>query len=100
MIRTALAAINSIAPTDTTPGNLAKDTLLTSFRNSGSAGNDTLMVRLEEKSVEEPKLKHGLSRSGRRTSIDPALKAWIDNVIVPALADQWVAQQDTRMVIG
>jgi hypothetical protein len=29
-------------------------------------------------------------------SIPPALKTWIDNVIVPALVDQWVSREATK----
>ena len=29
------------------------------------------------------------SRERRNSPIEPALKAWIDNVIVPALVDRW-----------
>jgi hypothetical protein len=33
-----------------------------------------------------------LARMGRNRQIDPALKAWLDNVIVPALVRQFLAE--------
>jgi hypothetical protein len=69
-----------------------------SYANCRNPVNDNLMVRREEKSVGEPNLKHGVLRSRRTVSIDPTLKAWIDNVIVPALADQWAAHRASRTV--
>ena len=51
-----------------------------------------LFLQEEEAQVTRTRLRRGGSRSMKPTSINPVLKAWIDNVIVPALADQWAAQ--------
>jgi hypothetical protein len=47
---------------------------------------DTLSLH-EAKSAVKPK-QHPRSPR-RRGPIDPVLKSWIDNVIVPALVDEW-----------
>jgi hypothetical protein len=50
---------------------------------------------------QEPQTTPGIvSRKPRRSpmaqaSIDPQIKAWIDNVIVPALVDQWLSHEVT-----
>ncbi len=75
------------------PEPRTKDASLTSFPNPGS---DMLMVQRQEKCVNEPNLNHRVSGSKRRASINPVLKAWIDNIIVPALVDQWAAHQASR----
>ncbi|HWY49692.1 MAG TPA: hypothetical protein VNX70_20055, partial [Bryobacteraceae bacterium] len=40
------------------------------------------------------------SRKSRRSpmtaSIDPQIKAWIDNVIAPALVDQWFSREASQ----
>jgi hypothetical protein len=36
----------------------------------------------------------------KKRKIDPALKAWIDNVIVPALVQQYLAECDSRQDNG
>ena len=35
-------------------------------------------------------------RTRRSAPIEPALKAWIDNVIVPALVDRWESREAAK----
>ena len=54
-------------------------------RHSSTANTGRLFLEQEENSV-----KYGRQPlSPMRKSIDPALKAWVDNVIVPALVEKW-----------
>jgi hypothetical protein len=95
-----MKGITPVAPSSTAetasasgamPGDRTKAALLPEFQHSG------MMVRREERGA-VPRLKHGVPRSGRQQSIDPALKAWIDKVIVPAIAEQWATRQASGMV--
>jgi hypothetical protein len=36
-------------------------------------------------------------RSGLKRSINPAVKSWIDNVIVPALMEEWTRTSEARL---
>jgi hypothetical protein len=83
-------AVTTLPPTGGMPANRGKAVSLTEFRHSG------MMVRQEERGA-VPKLKDCVPNVRRRGAIDPVLKAWIDNVIVPALADQWAARQASGM---
>jgi hypothetical protein len=53
---------------------------------------DTLTLRGEDSGM-RPKTQP--LAPCRRSPIDPVLKSWIDNVIVPALVDEWNRSQDT-----
>jgi len=41
----------------------------------------------------------GKQGRSRRPSIDPAVKSWIDNVIVPALQQQWANKQGSGAAV-
>jgi hypothetical protein len=53
----------------------------------------TLCLREEEQGVS--RRRQALSPR-RRESIDPVLKSWIDNVLVPALVDEWNREQSAQ----
>lgn len=54
-----------------------------------NTADGTLFVRRHEESGVSPTRR---IRSRLRPAIDPTLKSWIDNVIVPTLVDQWNEQ--------
>ena len=41
-----------------------------------------------------------VAERSRKRKIDPAVKAWLDNVIVPALVQQYLAECDSRQDNG
>lgn len=54
----------------------------------------------EGSSVAPSRVKRGASNTMKHARIDPVLKAWIDNVIVPALVDQWAARQTSAVGVN
>jgi hypothetical protein len=38
-------------------------------------------------------------RHARKAGIDPAVKAWIDNVIVPALLERWASNKPSGVAV-
>ena len=43
---------------------------------------------------------HEVAEPSRKRRIDAALKAWLDNVIVPALVQQYLAECDSKQDNG
>jgi hypothetical protein len=54
-----------------------------------SAGSVTIS-RQEAKNVLRPTARKSTPE------IDPGIKSWIDNVIVPALVDEWFSSEDSK----
>jgi hypothetical protein len=55
-----------------------------------TAADSVTISRQEAKNVLRPIAKKGMM------PIDPGVKSWIDNVIVPALVDRWLSSEDSK----
>jgi hypothetical protein len=61
----------------------------------GGAGG-VLSAGVTKQNFDEPMSKSQTDRSLLRhpgRNLNPAVKAWIDNVIVPALTEEWIKEQ-------
>ncbi len=54
---------------------------------------DTLILQQEDSRVSALEVR--TKRVG--STINPAVKAWVDNVVVPALLDQWAKKERPRI---
>jgi hypothetical protein len=57
--------------------------------------HSTLFEREPQAMPEIVRRKPRRSPMARSALIDPQIKAWIDNVIVPSLVDQWLSHEVT-----
>ncbi len=58
--------------------------------SQNSTADSATISRQEAKNVLRPTARKTTPR------IDPGIKSWIDNVIVPALVDEWFSSEDSK----